>query len=125
MKKKKNLILHLISLGILCAGYVLTRYVFFDLHGMKQWPFVLFVCGIVVIGISFITKAKQVPITSALSYIVGFTAGAIFQTDGSDAGGGKNNTLWIIWTMVFVCCILISVLTELPSARKNQECVKI
>ena len=59
MKNKKNLILHLISLGILCAGYVLTRYVFFDLHGMKAWPLVLFVCGIVVIGISFIAKAKQ------------------------------------------------------------------
>ena len=49
MKNKKNLILHLISLGILCAGYVLTRYVFFDLHGMKAWPLVLFVCGIVAV----------------------------------------------------------------------------
>lgn len=44
MKNKKNFILHLICLGILCVGYVLTRYVFFDLHGMKAWPLVLLNC---------------------------------------------------------------------------------
>jgi len=120
MKNKKNLILHLISLGILCLGYVLTRFVFFDLHGMKQWPLVLFLCGIIVIAISFIAKAKQVPIFTALSYIAGFTVGAIFQTDGLDAGGGKINNLWIIWTVVFVCFILASILTELLAARKKK-----
>ena len=120
MKNKKNLILHLISLAILCVGYVLTRYVFFDLHGMKAWPLVLFVCGIVVIGISFIAKAKQIPIFTALSYIVGFAAGAIFHTDGLDAGGGKTNNLWIIWTVVFVCFTLAAILTDLFAARKKK-----
>ena len=120
MKNKKNFILHLICLGILCVGYVLTRYVFFDLHGMKTWPLVLFVCGIVVIGISFIAKAKQVPIFTAMSYIAGFAVGAIFQTDGLDAGGGKTNNLWIIWTVVFVCFTLAAILTDLFAARKKK-----
>lgn len=120
MKNKKNLILHLVSLSILCVGYVLARYIFLDLHGMKQWPLVLFVCGIVVIGISLIAKAKQVPIFTALSYIVGFVAGAIFQTDGLDARGGRTNNLWIIWTVVFVCFTLASILTELLAARKKK-----
>ena len=120
MKNKKNLILHLISLGILCAGYVLTRYVLFDLHGMKEWPLVLFVCGIVVIGISLVAKGKQTPIFTALAYIAGFAAGVIFQTDGLDAGGGKTNNLWIIWTVVFVCFTLASILTDLFAARKKK-----
>ena len=120
MKTKKNLTLHVISLGILCAGYVLTRYVFFDLHGMKAWPLLLFVCGVVVIGISLIAKGKQVPIFTALSYISGFAAGAIFQTNGLDAGGGKTNNLWIIWTVVFVCFTLGSILTDLFTARKKR-----
>ena len=119
MKNKKNLTLHLIFLGILCAGYVLARYVFFDLHGMKEWPLMLFVCGIVVIGISLIAKGKQTPIFTALSYIAGFVAGAIFQTDGLDAGSGKTNNLWIIWTVVFVCFTLASILTDLFVTRKK------
>ena len=87
---------------------------------MKTWPLVLFVCGIVVIGISFIAKAKQVPIFTALSYIIGFAAGAIFHTEGLDAGGGKTNNLWIIWTVVFVCFTLAAILTDLFAARKKK-----
>ena len=121
MKTKKNLILHLISLGILCVGYVLTRYVFFDLHGMKEWPLVLFVCGIVVIGISLVAKGKQTPVFTALSYIAGFVSGAVFQTDGLGAGGGRTNNLWIIWTVVFVCFTLAAILTDLFAARKNRR----
>lgn len=120
MKAKKNYILHLISFGILCAGYVLTRYVFLDLHGMKQWPLILFVCGLIVIGISFIAKAKRVSLFTALSYIAGFAVGAIFQTDGLDAGGTKTNNLWIIWTVVFICTTLVSILAELILAKKKK-----
>ena len=120
MKNKKNLILHLISLGVLCAGYLLTRYAFFDLHGMKQWPLMLFICGAVVIAGSFFATAKQVPVFTALSYIGGFAAGALFQTDGVDAGGGGTNNLWIIWTVVFACFTLASIFTELLAARKKK-----
>ena len=120
-KHKKNLILHLISLGILGVGYVLTRYIFFDDHGMKQWPLVLFVCGIVIISVSFFAKAKQVPVITALSYIVGFVAGVVFQTDGVDAGGGRTNNLWIIWAVVFVCFTLASILTKLIVIWKQKQ----
>lgn len=119
MKTKKSLILYLVSLCILCIGYVLTRYVFFDLHGMKQWPLVLFVCGIVVIGISFITKAKQVPLFTALSYIAGFAIGTVFQIDGLDSSGGKTNNLWIIWTVVFVCFTIAAILSDRFAASKK------
>ena len=120
MKEKKNFILHLISFGILRAGYILTRYVFLDLHGMKQWPLTLFICGLIVIGISFIAKAKRVSLFTALSYIAGFAVGVIFQTDGLDAGGTKTNNLWIIWTVVFICTTLVSILAELILARKKK-----
>ena len=88
MKNKKNIILHLVSLGILCAGYLLTRYILFDLHGMKQWPLVLFVCGIVVMGASFLAKAEQVPVFTALSYTGGFFVGA----GGVRSRGRKGRT---------------------------------
>ncbi len=124
MKNKKNVILHLVSLGILCAGFVMCRYIFFDVHGMKQWPLFLFLCAIAVIGVSFLAKAKQVPIFTALAYSIGFVVGVIFETDGVDPGGGKTNNLWIIWTVVFVCFVISAVVNELIAARKKKTELK-
>ncbi|XCP85021.1 hypothetical protein ABXS75_18670 [Roseburia hominis] len=121
MKNRKNLLVHLVSLLILCVGYVLTRYIFFGIHGMKQWPLVLFICGVVVIVISFICQANLVPVFTAVTYIIGFIAGVIFQTDGIDAGGGKTNNLWIIWTVVFACSVISASINELIAAWKKQS----
>ncbi len=121
MKDKKNAIVHLVSFGILCAGFVLTRYIFFDIHGMKQLPLILFLCGIAAIGIAFLAKAKRVSVLTALAYIIGFTAGAIFRTDGVDAGGGRTNNLWIIWMVVFVSFIVAAVIMEIIAARKKKS----
>ena len=72
---KKKIIIHLLSLGVLCSGFVLCRYVFFDIHGMKQWPAILFGIGIIAVVISFILDGKTTPICIAFSYIVGFVVG--------------------------------------------------
>ena len=47
--KIKSLISHVIGLGILLVGFVLGRYVFFDVHGMKEFPSVLLTLGLVAI----------------------------------------------------------------------------
>ncbi|MBS6518574.1 MAG: hypothetical protein KH353_10365 [Clostridium sp.] len=41
MLNKKTIMIHVLSLGALCIGFILCRYVFFDIHGMKQWPVIL------------------------------------------------------------------------------------
>lgn len=63
---KKKIIIHLLSLGVLCSGFVLCRYVFFDIHGMKQWPAILFGIGIIAVVISFILDGKTTPILYCL-----------------------------------------------------------
>ena len=47
MLLKRNVIIHLLSLGVLCIGFLLFRYVLFDIHGMKQFPLGLFVIGVI------------------------------------------------------------------------------
>jgi len=112
MLNKKNIIVHLLSLCVLCISFVLCRYVFFDIHGMKQLPVWLFVVGMVSLAVSFFLKGKTTPICTAIAYIVGFIAGAVFRTDGIDAGGGTTNNLWIIWATVFVCLTLVGIISE-------------
>ena len=123
MLNKKNIIVHLLSLCVLSIGFVLCRYVFFDIHGIKQLPVWLFVVGMIAMAVSFFLEGKTTPICTAVAYIVGFIAGAIFQTNGVDAGGGTTNNLWIIWAVVFVCLTLVGIICEkfIGSAKKTAE----
>lgn len=118
---RKNIAVHLISLCVLGVGFLLCRYVFFDIHGMYDWPMLLFLFDLLVIGLSFFAKAQLVPIAASLGYLVGFLAGVLFQTDGVDLGGGSTNSLWIIWTAVFVCAVLLSVFMELFAAVRHKS----
>lgn len=113
--------MNLISLCVLCIGFVLCRYVFFEAHGMKDWPLYLFLCGLIVIGISFAAKAGLVSVFTSLFYIIGFAAGLLFQTEGVDAGGGRANNLWIIWTVVFACAVVSSCLGEIVRRKHGSK----
>lgn len=123
MLSKKNIIVHLLSLCVLCIGFVLCRYVFFDIHGNIGLPACLFIIGMVSVAISFFFKGKITPICTAFAYIVGFIAGVIFQTDGVDVGGGTTNNLWIIWVVVFICLTLVGLISEkfIGSAKKTSR----
>jgi len=111
--------IHLLSLCALCAAFLLCRYVFFDLHGMIQWPRLLFILGVVVIALARFSKAKRVSVFTAIAYIGGFLAGLAFQTGGTDPGGGKTNDFWMIWTAVFFCGIVIGIIWDFVSASKK------
>ncbi len=56
MKKR---IVGLLSLIGLAVGYLVLRYPLFSLHGMKDWPFVLFIAGIIIISISGLVLDKK------------------------------------------------------------------
>ena len=109
---KKTMAVHLVSFCVLCMGFLLCRYVFFEIHGMKDWPFYLFLFGFVVLAISLAAKASFVPVVTSFSYLFSFVIGRILQTERTDAAGGRTGNFWIIWTVVFVCAVLFSVLGE-------------
>ena len=114
MEKNKNLLLtHGISFGILLIGFLFCRFAFFELHGMREWPFDLWIAGVVVILVSLIAKKQLVPWFTSVGYLVGFLTGVIFHTEGFDPGGGRTDNLWQIWTIVFAVCILAGVIFEI------------
>lgn len=120
MKVPKRIATFLISAGLLCVGYVLTRYVFFDLHGMKQWPFTLLIIGTIIAGISVVLKARVIPIVTGTAYSVSFLMAALIQTDSVDAGGMHTNNLWIIWTGVFLFLSAAGIVAELAARARNK-----
>ena len=112
LNNKKSVVNHVIALGILLVGFILGRYVFFDVHGMKEFPAVLLILGLVVMVISGLSTKKIIPYFISVGYIIGFVLGFIFQETKIDANGVSVNNLWVIWAVVYVAFILIGVISE-------------
>lgn len=94
------------------VGFILGRYVFFDVHGMKEFPVVLLVLGLVVMGISVLTAKKVLPYFISAGYIIGFVFGFIFQVTKMDVNGVSVNNLWVIWAVVDVAFIVVGFICE-------------
>ena len=112
-KNKISLISHVIALGILFIGFVLGRHVFFDVHGMKEFPVTLLILGLAVMLISVLTSKKVLPYFISAGYIIGFVFGFLFQVTKMDANGVSVNNLWVIWASVYVIFIIAGFLCEL------------
>lgn len=117
-EKNKRLEL-LISFGVLAIGFILIRYPLFKLHGMIQWPLTLAVICLAVIIVSFVAKAAITPLSTSASYIIGFFIAYIFQSNGTDPGGGRTNNLWIIWTVIIAVTVMTSSIYEFGRLRKT------
>ena len=118
----KNKFLWGISLiGLLVISYMLCRYTFFELHGMKQWPKLLAIAGITIIIIATILGKRVISVATVIGYIGGFILAMAFNTDGIDPHGARTNNAWIIWGTTFCCSILIGFVMGL-TWRRNNEC---
>lgn len=112
---KKHIVgaLSLIGLAVI---YLAVRYPLFFLHGMKQFPFILFVPGAVIIAISGLAFCgKILPASVSVGYIVGFVLGFIFQFDY----GVGLNSLWIIWSCVYFAAIIIGAAAEIICRKRK------
>lgn len=116
MKRISN-ILSIILL--ILSTYLLTHPLFF-LHGMKEWPMLLFAVSLAMIGISLVFDLEGLPLFTALGYGIGFLAAFYLQSEGTDPGGGRTSDLWIIWTGVFLGFILAGVIFALIRKRRGK-----
>jgi hypothetical protein len=118
----KNKILWGVSMiGLLAISYWLCRFVFFGIHGMKQWPNMLAIVGLITIVIASTGGRRLLSVATIVGYIGGFVLGMIFNTDGVDQGGGGTNNAWKIWGTVFICSILISIILGFISKQRHKK----
>lgn len=128
MKKrdKKNKILWSIGIiGILGISYLLCRFIFFDMHGMKQWPSLLAIVGLIIIVIASVLGNRIAALLTVVGYMGGFILAMIFNTDGLDQGGGRSNNAWIIWITVLILFILIGFVLQFISYIRESKHDKV
>lgn len=122
MDIKKRLALTLSGAAILTAEWLLVRFPLLDLHGMKEWPWDLFVIGLIAVVIAGALGAKWAALGAVTGYLTGFFCGVIFNFPGPapDTTAG-----WAVWTFVFLAGILLgiaaSVIIPIVSKRKYSK----
>ncbi len=121
MDTKGKILWGLVILVILGVGFWLTRFVFFDIHGMKDWPGALAVFGAAAIVLSLLLGSRITGLATVLGYLGGFALAMLFGTEGVDPGGGSTNNAWKIWTVVLVLSIPVGALVDFLLSKKMKK----
>lgn len=119
-KMKKKLIQTALSIIILLFEFWICRYVFFQWHGMKQFPFFLLTLGSAVVLIAAIFSSKAMSVAALLGYILGFFSNMILRSYGIDPGGGRTSNGWIIWGGIFLTFVLLGIVIEIVQWKKKK-----
>jgi len=122
MKKRLS---GIIALLLLVIAFLVIRFPLLNLHGMKDWPLILFIISATICFFAIIFGANALAVTTTLGYIAGFIFGYFFQETNVETG---QNSLWFIWTIVLVIAILIGIIIVIyktkKAKRKNDSIVK-
>ncbi|MBD5084296.1 MAG: hypothetical protein HDT33_04320 [Clostridiales bacterium] len=108
MDVKKRLTLALGGAAILAAEWLLVRFPLFGLHGMTQWPWILFLTGLIAAVFAGALGAKWAVLGTLAGYLIGFFCGVIFNIPG------PNGTTrgWFVWMCVFLAGILLGIIVS-------------
>lgn len=100
------------------AGWVAVR---FFLTDMKDIPDLLAFAGMAIVVYSIVKKKYSLARMASIGYVVSYLIGALFATDGLDAGGGRTNNLWIIWVVSYVILLLLGAYIEKKRVQALQN----
>lgn len=116
MEKSRGRIIPLAMTLVLGISYWLIRCVFFDLHGMKDWPDFLAVLTLLVLAAALIKRKTWLSLAAGFGYPCGFITGFLFNQEGLDPGGGRTSNMWIIWTVCWIIFIIAGIVIERKKA---------
>ena len=102
---KKRLALTLGGMAVLAAEWALVRFPLLDLHGMFEWPWDLFLVGLIAVVIAGALGAKWAVLGTLAGYLIGFFCGVIFNIPGpNDTRQGP-----LVWMCVFLAGIVLGI----------------
>lgn len=119
MEAKKRLTLALGGLAALTAEWALVRFLLFGLHGMMQWPWLLFLLGLIFVAAAGALGAKWVVLGTLAGYLIGFFCGVIFNGPGKTPGTTMG---WWVWICVYLAGIAVGIAASaVLAARKARN----
>ena len=111
----------IICMAVLALSFVVIRFPLYPLHKIKQWSLILFIAALLVtIILGVFIKFLYTPILATCGYTLGFVLALAVHSVSYDAGGGKLDNLWIIWTIALFCEILTGIGIDLTLLMKKK-----
>ena len=117
----KNKSQNLLWVLVLVGSFLLCRFGLFSLHGMKQWPVLLAVVGLLVLLAAMALHCRRLTVAASLGYLFGFGVALLFHREGTDPGGGRTDSLWLIWTAFYLFCMLAGGGQDLAEKRRGKR----
>jgi hypothetical protein len=110
---------------VLTVCFALCSQISYELHGNRDWSFVMFLLGLVVVLVAAIAGAKKVIVCAAVGYVFSFIVGIIFNFENPLIIDGivmdRRPTWWQIWTISFVAVIVAGIIWEVISKRMKKK----
>ena len=106
---KKRLALTLGGAAILAAEWALVRFPLLDLHWMIEWPWDLFMVGLITVAIAGALGAKWAVLGTLAGYLIGFFCGVIFDFPAPSPNPCNERSGWAVWTCVFLAGIVLGI----------------
>lgn len=117
MELRAKLKLGLGGLAVLAAEWLLIRFPLLGLHGMRDWPWVLFIVGLIAVVIAGALGAKWAVLGTLAGYLGGFFCGVIFNFPGRTPGATVG---WAVWTCVFLAGIVVGAVAPIVMAARKR-----
>ena len=118
-KQKYKTMKCIIYLLLLFVQFFICRYVFFEVHGMKELPLILLELAVSIVIVSIYSNYEISTIFISLGYGASFLIGYLFNQDGFDPGGGKTNNLWILWMFSYLFIICIGFILDILKKKRK------
>ncbi len=86
---------------------------------MKQWPTILLLVGLVVLVLAWFGRAALMAYAVSVGYLGGYLIGRAFGTEGTDPGGGRTSTDWLVWGAGFLVILVAAAIASAVLARRR------
>ncbi len=111
-KQKYKTMKCIICLLFLFVQFYICRYVYFEIHGMKELPLGLLELAVSIVIITIYSNYNTSSICISFGYSVSFFIAYLFNFDGLDSGGGKTNNFWLIWLFSYLIIIFSGLIID-------------
>ena len=111
--------IHLLSLGILVAGFVLSILIKSDRTGIGGTGKVLALFALLTIGCSLLMGGKLIPLITSSGYFVSFLFAFFFQRERINAEPCHTNNFIGLWIIGFFVLFVLSLYFESVYANKK------
>lgn len=113
----------IVSILTLIGSFLLVRFVFFQQHGMNQWPVILLIATLLILLIALWSRFKILTLFISISYLIGYYISYIFETTSVDQGGGATSNQWILWAIGILVISLIGLLVDVLVTKRNKPII--